>query len=212
MNLANLIQHPETLNQQTLEQLQQLVERFPTFQTARLLLVENMQRLQHPETEQEEQKARVYLTDPRALQTESNEPQDRTMQLIDKFLESVDAKPVNHLQPTSDYALQLLQEIDEVANDDDQPMRGQNLIDEFLSHGQEKLNLSIEKSLENNDSEEITDEEYLTETLAQIYIKQGNFSKALEIIKRLNLFFPKKSVYFADQIRFLEKLLINKEN
>ena len=53
------------------------------------------------------------------------------------------------------------------------------------------------------------DEKYFTETLAQIYIRQGRYSKALEIIKRLNLNYPKKNAYFADQIRFLEKLIIN---
>ena len=50
---------------------------------------------------------------------------------------------------------------------------------------------------------------YFTETLARIYIKQGRYSKALEIIRRLNLVYPKKNRYFADQIRFLEKLIIN---
>ncbi|MDY5978814.1 MAG: tetratricopeptide repeat protein, partial [Phocaeicola plebeius] len=30
-----------------------------------------------------------------------------------------------------------------------------------------------------------------------------------EIIKKLNLKYPKKNTYFADQIRFLEKLIIN---
>ena len=53
---------------------------------------------------------------------------------------------------------------------------------------------------------------YFTETLAKIYIRQGKYEKALEIIRRLNLNFPKKNVYFADQIRFLEKLIINNKN
>ena len=56
------------------------------------------------------------------------------------------------------------------------------------------------------------EEEYFTETLARIYIKQGRYSKALEIIKRLSLAYPKKNAYFADQIRFLEKLIINSNN
>ena len=50
---------------------------------------------------------------------------------------------------------------------------------------------------------------YFTETFARIYIKQGNYSKALEIIQQLSLDNPKKNVYFADQIRFLQKLIIN---
>ena len=53
------------------------------------------------------------------------------------------------------------------------------------------------------------DESYFTETLAKIYVKQQRYSKALEIIKKLNLKYPKKNAYFADQIRFLEKLIIN---
>ena len=48
-----------------------------------------------------------------------------------------------------------------------------------------------------------------TETLAKIYIKQHRYEKALEIIKKLSLNYPKKNAYFADQIRFLEKLIIN---
>ncbi len=49
----------------------------------------------------------------------------------------------------------------------------------------------------------------LSESLAKIYIKQRRFDKAYEIIKSLSLNFPKKSAYFADQLRFLQKLIIN---
>ena len=56
---------------------------------------------------------------------------------------------------------------------------------------------------------EMLDESYFTETLAKIYIKQHKYSRALEIIKSLYLQFPEKNTYFADQIRFLEKLIIN---
>lgn len=49
-----------------------------------------------------------------------------------------------------------------------------------------------------------------SESLAKIYIKQQRFDKALEIISGLNLKYPEKSVYFADQIRFLQKLILNR--
>jgi hypothetical protein len=51
--------------------------------------------------------------------------------------------------------------------------------------------------------------EILTETLAKIYIQQKKYAEALTIIKQLSLNFPKKSIYFADQIRFLEYLILN---
>lgn len=53
------------------------------------------------------------------------------------------------------------------------------------------------------------DDSYFTETLARIYVKQKRYEKALQIIKNLSLKYPEKNVYFADQIRFLEKLIIN---
>ena len=58
-------------------------------------------------------------------------------------------------------------------------------------------------------ADETGDDNYLTETLAKIYVKQQRYGKALEIIKKLNLKYPKKNAYFADQMRFLERLIIN---
>ncbi len=54
-----------------------------------------------------------------------------------------------------------------------------------------------------------TEDTFFTESLAKIYIKQRRYEKALEIIKKLSLKYPEKNIYFADQIRFLEKLIIN---
>ena len=47
----------------------------------------------------------------------------------------------------------------------------------------------------------------LSEALFRIMVKNKNYAKALEIIQELSLNNPKKSVYFATQIRFLKKLI-----
>lgn len=44
----------------------------------------------------------------------------------------------------------------------------------------------------------------VSETLAQIYIEQMLFHKAIETYRKLSLKFPEKSAYFADQINKLE--------
>ena len=62
------------------------------------------------------------------------------------------------------------------------------------------------------DAQNAPSEAYFTETLARIYIKQGKYDKAIEIIRRLSLNYPKKSRYFADQIRFLGKLILNERS
>ena len=59
------------------------------------------------------------------------------------------------------------------------------------------------------DKPALVDDSMLTESLAKMYIARHKYSQALEIIKRLNLKYPEKSIYFADQIRFLTKLVLN---
>ena len=52
----------------------------------------------------------------------------------------------------------------------------------------------------------------LSEALFALMVKNKNYTKALEIITELSLNNPKKSVYFAYQMRFLKKLIKNQEN
>jgi hypothetical protein len=59
------------------------------------------------------------------------------------------------------------------------------------------------------DDPTLTDDSMLSESLAKMYIARHKYSQALEIIEQLNLKYPKNSIYFADQIRFLTKLVLN---
>ena len=61
------------------------------------------------------------------------------------------------------------------------------------------------------DKAQTSDDSMFSESLAKIYIKQHKYSKALEIITNISLKFPEKSIYFADQIRFLRKLILNEQ-
>lgn len=58
-----------------------------------------------------------------------------------------------------------------------------------------------------DNSEPAADGSTLSESLAKIFIKQGRYERAYEIIYNLSLNYPKKSIYFADQLRFLQKLI-----
>ena len=61
--------------------------------------------------------------------------------------------------------------------------------------------------LTDDGSDDAQKEQFYTEAMAGIYIKQQKFAQALEIIKVISAANPKKSVYFAEQIRYLELLI-----
>jgi len=52
-------------------------------------------------------------------------------------------------------------------------------------------------------------ENEISENIAKKLIAERKYADAIEILRALNLNNPKKSVYFADQIRFLEKVIVN---
>lgn len=99
-------------------------------------------------------------------------------------------------------------------------LKHHDIIDQFIEKADSNASLSLsdnELSINNEQNayisdNDIDDDKFLTETLAKIYIRQKKYEQALTIIKRLSLNFPKKNAYFADQIHFLEYLIINEKN
>jgi hypothetical protein len=49
----------------------------------------------------------------------------------------------------------------------------------------------------------------ISEKMVKKLIREKKYSEAIEILHKLNLVYPKKSVYFAAQIQFLEKIIEN---
>lgn len=297
MELAQLIQHPEKMNKETLYDLRSLLALHPYYQTARLLMLQNLYILHSPSFDEELRRAAIYITDRKVLfqmieaahyklhtlrkddkpAVTQQDNSSRTVALIDNFLESIPADEDNeetskqHRKPTPadaavDYVAYLLEtedednKVEDVQEQEDGEAKSSgsrtiDLIDNFIHDGgfnlsteegeqeqnekidedllipEEQYNLEeatknmpdttveeqeeeegVEKQADFPTEEKETDESYFTETLARIYIKQGRYEKALEIIQRLYLNYPKKNAYFADQMRFLEKLIINNKN
>ena len=69
----------------------------------------------------------------------------------------------------------------------------------------------IENVLLKTDAESVNPEitQEISEINAKKLIIEHKYKEAIEILRALNLNNPKKSVYFADQFRFLEKVIAN---
>ncbi|MBR4366100.1 MAG: tetratricopeptide repeat protein [Bacteroidaceae bacterium] len=240
IDIADLLKHRFKLNEDTLGELHQLVEKYPYFHTARLLYVLNLFILHDKHFGEELRKASVCVPDRSVLfnmiegmnynlaesdntpiMTEGDE--GRTVSLIDSFLNTTvqhdkqeadnDTKP-SLLDATNDYASFLIrqdeEQIGQGVKSNAPQLKGQELIDNFieLTKGRQRVEIP-DNELPEFESPEISDNdaEIYTETMTNIYIKQGRYSQALEILKRICLNIPKKSAYFANQMKLLKVII-----
>jgi hypothetical protein len=96
---------------------------------------------------------------------------------------------------------------DEVS--DEQPKKYSNhLITSFISGEPGPIRADQETSLKGDVSRASHREHdgFITDTLAQIYVKQGLYAKAIYAYEKLSLKYPEKSAYFAAQIEKIRNI------
>lgn len=230
------------LSEETLPQIRETVEKYPFYQTARILYLTNLFNLQHPDFAPELKKASVFIADRSALfklvegtryelkiepepageiETETNH--GRTVAYIDSFLQQSKLKETDKQQPsiadlTNDYAafLETMDDIqpgsDSAATDDVPKLKGSELIDEFIETSKGRQRFEFGELSDEYTSPEITyeEEEVYTTNMVNIYIKQGRYKEALEILRKICLNNPEKNTTFAPQIQLLEVIIGNK--
>lgn len=237
--VIDYIRQPESLDSQSLEYLRVIVEKYPYYHVARILLLRTLYHMHDPAFDEQLRKAAIYVPSRQTLfqmfQATSLSPESpvkrtsraeistedskRTESLIDSFLDTIpqqSQRTPRIVDATIDYMAYLMQMETGTGNPNTAQMVGQSYIDDFLIKNEGRFDLEDLPSEGTppvvNESANEAGNGILTEAMARIYIKQGKFDKAIEIIKRISLKYPKKNRYFADQIRFLEKLIINQQS
>lgn len=242
MDLYRLINNQDKLNAMTLRELRNLVERYPFYHTARLLLISNLYQLHDQSLSEELSKASLLVPDRTVLfnmiegknyqleqnkedRVETEDEQNRTISLIDDFLSQVpdkekDKKNAPRTVPTiadltNDYAA-FLQMQDDAPTDELSADGGQEqIIDSFINANKGKQRYKMEENDDEPVGPEQSDEDeesVFNENIVNIYIKQGRYQQALEILKSICLNNPEKSANFASQMRLLEVVVNNKKD
>ena len=169
VNFQQWIQHPETLDRDTLYELRNMLARYPYFQSLRLLYLKNLYILHDINFGAELRKAVLYIADRRKLfqliegdrfavqsrkkgvpltEVLKNEPSvDRTLALIDAFLSTVPEEVAG--QTTFDYSMDyttyLLEDNTTAAESEEvaPKLKGYELIDDFIEKSESEAPLCL---------------------------------------------------------------------
>ena len=201
------------LSPETLPAVRQLYESYPYCGVFAFLYLYNLALAEDVRYPSELRRLAVLLPDRERLfrlveaqkehfaPVEEAESEEDTFSLIDSFLEGV--RSTGEDLPESLH-LEVPAEVGDYFSGQD--FAQVDMKDEELLPSK---SVKEQEASQTSKSEEVGEDSLLSETLSKIYIQQGHYDKALRIIRSLSLNYPEKSRFFADQIRFLERIIEN---
>ena len=214
------IRQPELLNESTLTGLKEMIEDYPYFAVARMLYLRNLLNIGSYKFESELAKHAIFIPDRAMLFRLLNlqqRPEERfellpyDTDLFDNFIEKVPAAEEQVIP--DELQIQYITPFQLIDEQPEKPVEKRktnfDLIDKFINEHASTITVqaptpvAIEIKPEKNEIAE----DFITETLAAIYLKQGLYEKALRSYEKLSLKFPEKNAYFAGQIENIKKLI-----
>jgi hypothetical protein len=217
--IYRFLQNPEKLNQETLPHFKALTEQYTAFETGWMLYLKNLKNLNDSAFENELIQGAIRIHDRRKLYqflhgkiTETGQSKIGTSNSGKE-----DDQEIFNLSFQSEYRLEPTETTEETMGEiarsmQHQPEKKQTLIEKFLEARPSMPPVKESEStspLDSSNPPEQEDEDFVTETLALIYARQGYHKKAIQIFGKLSLKYPEKSTYFAGQIEKIKILMNN---
>ena len=99
------------------------------------------------------------------------------------------------------------------ANEAAKPLGKVALIEQFINNKPKITPVKKTISVKNLASQKtFSSDEFMTETLAKVYLEQKNYTKAIQAYRILSLKYPEKNSFFADRISDIKQIEINNTN
>lgn len=211
----SLVKQPETVNAKHLSDLQEMIERYPYFAHAQLFYAKALQESNSVHFGANLKKTSLYCASRRWLYYYLHP---------EKKLSTQSYRRERNGKSSGEY-FDMINGVESEGGDTKQSLK--NLAERLKSARAMVVNLPEQREKENKAAIEINPvnkikvvtvvsqdyfslvEPEISEINAKKLILEKKYKDAVEILRRLNFNNPKKSVYFADQIRFLEKVIEN---
>jgi len=230
-DFTGIIHNASLIDRQMIGEVRELVDLFPYFQSAHLLLLKGLHNVSDVKFESQLRQSAIHVADREVLYyllrkepvQVSEQPEPVNIVSVDELVAPGDQQTFGESEAGDLLELDLQEEVSEESGEsiisreetlgeerNSRKLIQAELIDKFII-----ANPRIEPVRDKTDhpaediSRPFTEEKggFITETLAKIYITQGYYSKAIDIYEKLSLKFPEKSSYFATQIEKVRELI-----
>ena len=212
-----LINAPQNILSLDVTNLDSLLLKHPYFQSGQLLLAKGLLNTDSIRYNQQLKKAAAYSLDRKKLfslitlnkisKTEAAVIKEVQPESIEEKLELGKPLAFNESENHSFSEWLTLLNVKKIERKEDQ--KEVSLIDNFLEKEVKisrpkkeaffnPIDVAKESLIENDD--------LVTPTLAKVYLEQGHYEKAISAYEKLILKYPKKSTFFAAQIKLISKL------
>ncbi|MDD2380289.1 MAG: tetratricopeptide repeat protein [Mariniphaga sp.] len=188
----SIIENPGVIHADSLIELREIIKKYPYFQAGWILYLKNLKDTENPEFETILKKTALLVPDRKKLFRLFYS--DKYKIQSDFYLNPAEKPKENDHKNKKSSPVDL---IEKFLLTSPGPIRMEKT--ERTNSGEEFEKKIISKSTAETD-------EIITETLANIYVEQKKYDKALDAFQRLSLKYPEKSIYFATRIKEIEKL------
>ena len=199
ININKLISDPANINKDHIEKLNAIIFKYPFFSIGHILKARGLVNIESIRSKQQIQLGAIYC--------------NNRQRLFEILSYKSEEKKINENDTTEEkkYKEQKLSFNEWINFSDSTEFVDDeiNLIDKFINdqHTSDFRKNTFFSSTSNAKNSLIENQEIVTETLAEIYFKQGHLEKSIESYEKLILKFPKKSTLFAKKIKLIKDII-----